>query len=526
MRAKLPSKDGFAERDGVKIHYEVYGDGPETMVFLPPWSIVHSRVYKAQLPYFSERFRCITFDPRGNGKSDRPMDAAAYSLDNFVADALAVMDATDAGQAILVGLSLGGLHASVLAAYHPERVKAAILVGTVATVGPGYPYMTPRHFVAERDRFEGWDKYNRAYWLTEYPDFAEHFIRNICSEPHSTKQIEDGIEWAGETKGPVLVKTVEARTIPPNLDAGEDMYRKIRCPLLLIHGDNDQIQPYARAQVVAELTGAELFTIPGGGHNPLGRFPAKCNDLINDFLDRRLGIPAPGKKRTAPSGKTRRALYLSSPIGLGHGRRDIAITRELRKLHPDLQVDWLAQDPVTRLLDACGERIHPLSARLASETRHIELESGEHDLHCFQAIRRMDEVLIAQLHDLPGCRRPGRLRPGDRRRGLGHRPLLARAPGAEAGQARLVHRLRRLRADAVRRRARGVPDDRLQRRDDRAHRAASRRARPGDLRRLARGHRAAVVRQGPAGHARLGAEALRFRRLHHRRASRHVRQPR
>ena len=42
------------------------------MVFVPPWSIVHSRVYKAQLPYFSERFRCVTYDGRGNGKSDRP----------------------------------------------------------------------------------------------------------------------------------------------------------------------------------------------------------------------------------------------------------------------------------------------------------------------------------------------------------------------------------------------------------------------------------------------------------------------
>ncbi len=107
-------------------------------------------------------------------------------------------------------------------------------------------------------------------------------------------------------------------------------------------------------------------------------------------------------RRPARSGRslatrTRKALYLSSPIGLGHGRRDIAITRELRKLHPDLQVDWLAQDPVTRLLDACGERIHPLSARLASESRHIELEAGEHDLNAFQAIRRMDEVLITNF---------------------------------------------------------------------------------------------------------------------------------
>jgi predicted glycosyltransferase len=137
-------------------------------------------------------------------------------------------------------------------------------------------------------------------------------------------------------------------------------------------------------------------TFEGGGHNLLGRSPAKCNALITDFLDRRLGIAAP-KSSSAKTSKSKKALYLSSPIGLGHGRRDIAITRELRKLHPDLEVDWLAQDPVTRLLEASGECVHPLSARLASESRHIELESGEHDLHCFQAIRRMDEVLIANF---------------------------------------------------------------------------------------------------------------------------------
>jgi pimeloyl-ACP methyl ester carboxylesterase/predicted glycosyltransferase len=396
MRAKLPCKDGFVDRDGVKLYYEIYGDGAETIVFLPTWTIVHSRVYKAQLPYFSERFRCITFDGRGNGKSDRPPDVAAYSLDNYLADALAVMDVTDAGKAIVVGLSFAGMLTCVLAAHYPGRVKAAILAGTAASIGPGYPYMTPQHFLARQEKFDGWNKYNREHWLANYPDFAEHFVRNIFSEPHSTKQIEDGIEWAGDTTGAVLAKTVEARVIAPGFDVSEAMYRKIRCPMLMIHGDNDQIQPYARAKVVAEVTGAELVTIAGGGHNPLGRFPAKSNSLIVDFLDRQLGIAAP-KRRASQTSKAKSALYLSSPIGLGHGRRDIAITRELRKLHPDLQVDWLAQDPVTRLLQASGERIHPLSGRLASESRHIELESGEHDLHAFQAIRRMDEVLIANF---------------------------------------------------------------------------------------------------------------------------------
>src|SRR5262249_51195360 len=118
MRARLPDSDGFVERDGVRVHYEVYGQGP-AMVFIPPWSIVHSRVYKAQIPYFSQRFRCITYDGRGNGLSDRPDDVAAYSLDNYVADALAVMDAADAGPAILVGLSYGGFIACILAAHYP-----------------------------------------------------------------------------------------------------------------------------------------------------------------------------------------------------------------------------------------------------------------------------------------------------------------------------------------------------------------------------------------------------------------------
>ena len=97
---------------------------------------------------------------------------------------------------------------------------------------------------------------------------------------------------------------------------------------------------------------------------------------------------------TRAASRPRRALYLSSPIGLGHARRDLSIAQRLKVLHPDLEVDWLTQHPVTRVLEEAGERVHPASAWLASESSHIEAESGEHDLHVFQAIRDMDEILV------------------------------------------------------------------------------------------------------------------------------------
>ena len=108
----------------------------------------------------------------------------------------------------------------------------------------------------------------------------------------------------------MLVKTVEARAIMPAFDVTEAMYRRIRCPVLAIHGDDDQIQPYGRGKLIAELTGGELLTIPGGGHNPLGRYPAKCNAAINDFLDRRLGIAAP---KPMPRRAARRSARSISP---------------------------------------------------------------------------------------------------------------------------------------------------------------------------------------------------------------------
>src|SRR5436189_5830881 len=107
MRARYPDTDGFVERDGVKVFYEVFGSGEPTILLLPAWSIVHSRIWKMQVPDLARRYRVVTFDPRGNGHSDRPASADGYAETEYAADAQAVMDATATERAILVSLSMG-----------------------------------------------------------------------------------------------------------------------------------------------------------------------------------------------------------------------------------------------------------------------------------------------------------------------------------------------------------------------------------------------------------------------------------
>ena len=103
MRACQPVVDGYVERDGVKIFYEVFGAGEPTVLLLPTWSIVHSRLWKMQIPYLARHCRVVTFDGRGNGRSDRPTEPEAYAEPEFAADALAVMDATQTPRAVIVG---------------------------------------------------------------------------------------------------------------------------------------------------------------------------------------------------------------------------------------------------------------------------------------------------------------------------------------------------------------------------------------------------------------------------------------
>jgi pimeloyl-ACP methyl ester carboxylesterase/predicted glycosyltransferase len=407
MRAREPEISGYAERGGVKVYYEVSGAGTPTILLLPPWSVVHSRTWKMQVPYLARHYRVVAFDGRGNGRSDRPPGAASYLAAEYAADALAVMDATSTERAVVVSLSRGAAYSLHLAAARPERVTAQVFISPTTPLAPFSRARMPyaRSFEEHLGSDHGWAKDNAAYWQRDYAGFLEFFFSQVYPEPHSTKQIEDAIGWGSETTPTTLIDTRRGAILDAGTDIGP-LLGQVRSPCLVIQGTADVIVGPGAGPLLGRALGdrARLVQLAGSGHCPHARDPVQVNLLIRDFVDglQQHGPTAP-RRWTRGRSRPKRALYLSSPIGLGHARRDAAIADALRRLHPDLQIDWLAQHPVTAFLQARHEHIHPASAELASESGHIEGESAGHDLHCFQAWRRMDEILLANFmvfHDL------------------------------------------------------------------------------------------------------------------------------
>ncbi len=405
-RARYPDEQGYAERGGNSLCWESYGEGEETLFLLPTWTLIHSRFWKAQIPYFSRHMRVVTFDGLGNGRSDRPRDPRAYDFEAFTEDALAVMDTTGIERAHMVCLSRGAQWTLKLAADHPERVESVVFIGpfvpltrrTQALYAPAARLRRTRvgEFLAPLHPL---GRMSPRSITRDYEGFVQWWIERCTPEPHSTRQIESAVEWGLDTDADAVLATLAGKTLMQS----EHIYElcdRVRCPVLVINGDLDVVTPTRDAKLLAERTGGRLLRLPHAGHVPHGRWPVETNLAIREFVSGERPGRDPVVHRS--SGRSR-ALFISSPIGLGHARRDVAIARELRALVPDLEVDWLAQHPVTRVLEAEGERIHPASEHLANESGHLESESAEHDLHCFQALRRMDELLVANFmlfHDV------------------------------------------------------------------------------------------------------------------------------
>ena len=370
-----PLRDGFVERDGVRSWYAQFGDSGPWLAFPPVYQIANTHLLKGVVPWLAQHYRVVVMDLRGNGRSDRPQSPDQYSFDHYFADFVAVLDRLEVDRAALIAVSATSMVALRLAAEQPARISHVVVAGGYAErlmADPAAVNSTQQ--VVDRMRLD-------------WPGYIDEFFGIVFNEPHSTKQYEDGVLHSGwASDGPTVAMGMTGWI---GADVREQA-RTIRCPTLVVHGDNDLRVPYEKGEQIARLVpGARLLTVGGGGHLMCARDPVAFARIVRDFV-------GPGPSRSTwvrGMARKRRALFISSAIGLGHVQRDLAIAREMRALHGDLEIVWFTVHPASAYLQREGERLHPITKRLANESKHFEGMAGEHDLQAFFALRTMDEMM-------------------------------------------------------------------------------------------------------------------------------------
>jgi pimeloyl-ACP methyl ester carboxylesterase len=281
VRAREPDRSGFVVRAGVRLYYEVAGTGP-TVLLVAPWSITHSRCWKLQVPFLARHYRVVSYDARGNGRSDRPAGPSAYADTELLADALAVLDEVEADEVVGVGLSLGGRTLLQLAAEHPRRVRGAMFVAPSVVLEDKASRLD---FDAVREEYHGWEKWNRHYWRRDLAGFAEHFFTEVFPEPHSTRQLEDSVAWTLQTSADRLVDSIDPGRPWLSAERTRELAARVTCPCLVVHGTEDRIVPVETGALLARLLGAPFETVVGGGHCVQARHPVWFNLRVRRFAE-------------------------------------------------------------------------------------------------------------------------------------------------------------------------------------------------------------------------------------------------
>ena len=329
MRAREPDEQGVIERDGVRVGYEVHGDGDPTVLLLPSWAILPARHWKAQVPFLARRFRVITLEGRGNGRADRPTDAAAYRDREFVATPWPCWTRSGWPAVVRRGLSAGGRHALQLAAWHPDRARGVI------THERPLPGRELAGLPPAADELRGLAEGQQALLAGRLPRLGRVLLHPGV---HRTALAQAARGRGGLGAGH---RRRDAAADRPRHRAREHPRgRRGGLPAGPLPGAGRARRP-GRRRAVPGGGGAGRLDRRRAGHAARQRprpHPARsgAGQPADPRLRRAGGRPARGPPATwtRPRSRRRRALFVCSPIGLGHVRRDLAIADELRRCAP------------------------------------------------------------------------------------------------------------------------------------------------------------------------------------------------
>jgi pimeloyl-ACP methyl ester carboxylesterase len=132
--------------------------------------------------------------------------------------------------------------------------------------------------------YEGLDKFNPAYWFEDWPGFVEWWMWLFGARPHSSRAREDAIAYALGTDAATFAAAVMGSPIPDQ-DTALELAGRVRCPVLVIHDDQDRIVDIDVEGPLAEATGGTLLRIPHANRIPLAREPVRINLALRQFVD-------------------------------------------------------------------------------------------------------------------------------------------------------------------------------------------------------------------------------------------------
>jgi pimeloyl-ACP methyl ester carboxylesterase len=246
------------DRDGVKIHYEIAGEGP-ALILTHGYSST-AEMWDGQVAPLAKHFKVVTWDMRGHGQSDYPDDLAAYSEEATVADMAALLDAVGAKDAVVGGLSLGGYMSLAFHRAHPERTRALLIVDT----GPGYKNDQAR---------DGWNESAiRRAERFEAEGFGD--LSKASAEVRLARH-RDASGLARAARG--MLTQRDARVI--------ESLPAIAVPAVVIVGANDTPFLAASDYMAAKIPGAKKVVIPDAGHSANIDQPEAFNAAVLGFLN-------------------------------------------------------------------------------------------------------------------------------------------------------------------------------------------------------------------------------------------------
>jgi len=258
--------------NGARIHYDDVGTGPETIVF-SHGLLMSGEMFEAQVQALSGRYRCISYDHRGQARSE--VTESGYDMDSLTSDAAALIRELDAAPCHFAGLSMGGFVGMRLAIRHPELLKSLILMDTSADPEPEQN-KGPYRRLALIGRWLGFRPVIK-------PLMNIMFGQTFLADP---KMARVRAKWRNHLLGLDRKGTNHAAHGVIDRQGVYDQLGHIGTPTLILVGDEDVATVPAKAERMHQaITGSTLVVVPGAGHSASIEQPELVTGAIGNFLE-------------------------------------------------------------------------------------------------------------------------------------------------------------------------------------------------------------------------------------------------